>query len=371
MRRRRVGDLFEQVASLGNLFAAAKKALRGRGLEMPAVAFAADLETEVVALAHELRSASYRPGAYHYFEIFEPKRRLVAAAPFRDRVVHHAICRVIEPIWERRFIADNYACRPGKGTHAAMRRARVLARQHPWALSCDIQQYFPSVSHEVLMSTITRVIADERLLRLIRLILASHVSAAGGCGREVRPECELGGACGGTGLPIGNLTSQFFANVMLDPFDHFVTEVVRPSGYVRYMDDFLVFGQSRGELRAIGTRLRDRLAGLELAIHPDKYRLIRTASGVDFVGFTVFADGRIRLREKSLKNFRRRYRRLLAGVQRGHVKPASVTASVKSWVAHARHAHSEPLRAALLGRPRKSGITGSEQAGRGGGRSGA
>jgi hypothetical protein len=123
MRRRRFGDLFKQVASLGNLFAAAKKALRGRGLKMPAVAFAADLETEVVALSHELRSGSYRPGAYHYFEIFEPKRRLVAAAPFRDRVVHHAICRVIEPIWERRFIADNYACRPGKGTHAAMRRA--------------------------------------------------------------------------------------------------------------------------------------------------------------------------------------------------------------------------------------------------------
>jgi RNA-directed DNA polymerase len=371
MRRRRFGDLFERVASLGNLFAAAKKALRGRGLKMPAVAFAADLETEVVALSYELRSGSYRPGAYHYFEIFEPKRRLVAAAPFRDRVVHHAICRVIEPIWERRFIADNYACRPGKGTHAAMRRARAFARHHPWALSCDIQRYFPSVSHSVLMSTITRVIADERLLRLIRLILASHVPAAGGCGGEVRPECEPGGGCGGTGLPIGNLTSQFFANVMLDPFDHFVTEVVRPSGYVRYMDDFVVFGESRAELRATGRRLRDRLAGLELAIHPDKYQLGRTASGVDFVGFRVFADGRIRLREKSLKNFRRRYRRLLAGVQRGHVKPASVTASVKSWVAHARHAHSEPLRAALLGSPRRSGVAGSEQAGRGGGRSGA
>jgi hypothetical protein len=221
------------------------------------------------------------------------------------------------------------------------------------------------------MSTLTRVIADERLLALIRLILASHVSATDGSGGQVAPEGESGSLAGGTGLPIGNLTSQFFANVMLDPFDHFVTEVVRPGGYVRYMDDFLLFGASRGHLRELGEQVRDRLAGLELAIHPDKYRLGRTASGVDFVGFTVFADGRIRLREKSLKNFRRRYRRLLAGVQRGHVKPASVTASVKSWVAHARHAHSEPLRAALLGRPRRSGITVSEQAGRGGGRSGA
>lgn len=371
MRRRRFGDLFERVASLGNLLAAAKKALRGRGLKMPAVAFAADLETEVVALSHELRSGSYRPGTYHYFEIFEPKRRLVAAAPFRDRVVHHAICRVIEPIWERRFIAHTYACRPGKGTHAAMRRARVLAGQHPWALSCDIQRYFPSVRHEVLMGTIARVIADERLLSLIRLIVASHAPAADGAGGKIAPEGDGGSVAGGRGLPIGNLTSQFFANVMLDPFDHFVTEVVRPGGYVRYMDDFVVFGQSRAELRAIGERLRDRLAGLKLVIHPDKYRLTRTAFGVDFVGFTVCADGRIRLREKSLKNFRRRYRRLLAGVTRGHVKPASVTASVKSWVAHARHAHSEPLRAALLGRPRRSGMAIEQQGASGGGRSGA
>jgi hypothetical protein len=279
MRRLRFGDLFEQVASLGNLFAAAKKALRGRGLKMPGVAFAADLETEVVALSHELRSGSYRPGTYHYFEIFEPKRRTVAAAPFRDRVLHHAICRVIEPICERRFIADNYACRPGKGTHAALRRARVLARRYPWALSCDIQRYFPSVSHEVLMRTITRLIADERLLSLIRLILASHVPAADGAGGEVAPDGESGSLAGGKGLPIGNLTSQFLANVMLDPFDHFVTEVVRPGGYVRSMDDFLVFGQSREELRVIGERLRDRLAGLELVIHPDKYRALTHGLG--------------------------------------------------------------------------------------------
>jgi hypothetical protein len=229
----------------------------------------------------------------------------------------------------------------------------------------------PSVSHEVLMSTIARVIADERLFSLIRLIVASHAPATDGPERQTRPEDEWESPGGGTGLPIGNLTSQFFANVMLDPFDHFVTEVVRPGGYVRYMDDFLVFGQSRAELRAVGERLRDRLAGLELVIHPDKYRLTRTASGVDFVGFTVCADGRIRLREKSLKNFRRRYRRLLAGVTRGHVKPASVTASVKRWVAHARHAHSEPLRAALLGKPRGSGMAVTQRGARGGGRSGA
>jgi hypothetical protein len=133
------------------------------------------------------------------------------------------------------------------------------------------------------------------------------------------------------------------------------------------MDDFLVFGESREQLRAIGRQVRDRLEALELDIHPDKYRLGRTRDGVDFVGYTMFAEGRIRLREKSLKNFRRRYRRLLAGVKRGHVKPAAVTASVKSWVAHARHAHSEPLRADLLGRPRWSGTSVGREADQGGG----
>jgi len=162
-RRKRYDGLFDRVASLENLFAAAKKALRGRGLKMPAAGFAADLETQVVSLRRGLLSGAYRPAAYHYFEICEPKRRVVAAAPFRDRVLHQAVCRVIEPLWERRFISDSYACRQGKGTHAAMRRASRLARQWPWALACDVQRYFPSVSHDVLMNTIGRVIADPRL----------------------------------------------------------------------------------------------------------------------------------------------------------------------------------------------------------------
>lgn len=358
MRRHRHGGLFDRVTSIPNLFSAARKALRGRGSRMPGAAFLADLETEVVALSHEMRSRTYRPGAYHYFEIHEPKRRIVAAAPFRDRVVHHAICRILEPIWERRFVADSFACRTGKGTHAGMRRALSMARRHPWVMGCDIRRYFPSVNHAVLLATICRVVADQRLIDLVRLILESHSQVEGAVH-------EAGEA--GRGLPIGNLTSQFLANVMLDPFDHFVTESVRPGGYVRYMDDFLIFGDSRGQLREFGRRVREQLALLDLEIHPDKYRLVRSRDGVDFVGFTVFADGRVRLRERSLKNFRRRYRHLLASVRRGQARPAEVTASVRSWVAHARHAHSEPLRTALLGDPRRSRIGTSGTVGRGGG----
>ncbi len=349
MRRRRFGNLFREVASLENLFAAAGKALRGRSLRMPAAGFLANLEWEVVTLHRELCNDTYGPGDYNYFEITEPKRRVVAAAPFRDRVVHHAICRVIEPLWERRFIRDNYACRPGKGTHAALRRASKLAQRFEWALCCDVRRYFPSISHGVLLAALGRVIADERLMKLLRRILASHQQEESGplADAEARHVTDVG-------LPIGNLTSQFFANVMLDPLDHYVTEQLRAGGYVRYMDDFLVFGDSRGDLRAMGKRIKKKLETLQLEIHPDKYRLVRTRHGVDFVGFSVFSDGRVRLREKSVKNFRRRYQSLLWKTHQGHVKPSAVTASVKSWVAHARHAQSEPLRSALLRKPRRS-----------------
>ena len=144
-----------------------------------------------------------------------------------------------------------------------MRRARSLAKNHPWALCCDIRRYFPSISHAVLLNTIGRVIADPQLIALVQLILNSHSeNGLPGLGERT--------ATPGRGLPIGNLTSQFFANVMLDPFDHFVTEVLRPGGYVRYMDDFLLFGESRGQLREMGRQVRQWLASLELEIHPDR-----------------------------------------------------------------------------------------------------
>ena len=159
--------LFERICSLENLIAAAKAALRGKRTRMPGAAFLADFEKEVFGLHDELWAGTYRHGGYTYFTIYEPKERVVAAAPFRDRVVHHAIVRVIEPIFEKRFIEDSFACRRGKGTHAAMRRAAHFARRFPYALKCDVRKYFPSIDHAVLLGLLRRVIADERLLGLI------------------------------------------------------------------------------------------------------------------------------------------------------------------------------------------------------------
>lgn len=214
---------------------------------MPGAAFLGELEHEVVALHHELRSGRYRPGPYHYFEIHEPKPRIVACAPFRDRVVHHAIVRVLEPLFEPRFIEDSYACRKARGVHAALRRAAGFTRGFAFALECDVRRYFASIDHEILLEQVARVVADARLLALLRQIVGSH---ADGEAPDWRGPGLFDGRFRRHGLPIGNLTSQFLANVYLSPLDHFVKHALRARGYVRYMDDFLLFANDRATLRS-------------------------------------------------------------------------------------------------------------------------
>ncbi|TWT46789.1 reverse transcriptase/maturase family protein [Botrimarina hoheduenensis] len=338
--------LFDRVVSAGNLLGAARDALRGKRSRRPGAEFLLDLETELFALRDELASGAYRPSPYHYFTIHEPKERLIAAAPFRDRVVHHAVVRVIQPLFESRFIEDSYASRPGKGTHAAMRRASGFAQRFRYALKCDVRRYFPSIDHQLLLGLVERVIGDRRLLELIATIVDSHHDAVdqewprGGDLFDVRLRKR--------GLPIGNLTSQFLANVYLNPLDHFVKHALRVKGYVRYLDDFLLFGDDRAELKRHSSAVQERLRSLRLVIHPDKHRLCPTELGVDFAGFVVFANGRIKLRNSTVRRYRDRYRRMRWETRHRGRETAELTQSVKAWVAHAAHAQSVGLRRAVL-----------------------
>ena len=335
------------MASFENVLAAAREALRGKRGRMPGAAFLGELEHEVVSLHHELRSGRYRPGPYHYFEIHEPKLRVVACAPFRDRVVHHAIVRVLEPLFEPRFIEDSYACRKARGVHAAMRRAAGFARGFAFALECDVRRYFASIDHEIVLEQLARVVADERLLSLLHEVVSSH---ADGEAPDWRGPDLFDGHFRRHGLPIGNLTSQFLANVYLSPLDHFVKHALRARGYVRYMDDFLLFADDRATLRSWKTAVTAKLAELRLTMHPDKVRLRPTPLGVDFVGFVVFRDGRVRVRRASVRRFERRYRRRRWEVERNGADAAALTESVRSWVAHVSHARSRELRRAVLSR---------------------
>ena len=343
---KRYKQLWGQVTSLENLMEAACAALRGKRSKASGAAFFAHWETEVVKLEREFREGIYEPGAYHYFKISEPKQREIAAAPFRDRVVHHALVRVLEPLFEPRFIEDSYACRKGRGNHAGMRRALHFSQKYSKVLKCDIRRYFPSIRHDLMLEKIARVVGDEKVMALIRQILGSHV-------QKVENVWPLGGDLFDVremryGLPIGNLTSQFFANIFLDGFDHFVKQDLRVKGYVRYVDDFLLFGESRKNLGEIGRRCREYLTGQGLEIHPDKYRMCSTEDGVDFCGFVVRADGRVKIRGAGVRRFQRRVKRLRHEAGRGVIEWADVGSSVKAWAAHADHAQSWRLRCKVL-----------------------
>ncbi|NJN98903.1 MAG: hypothetical protein HC875_34820, partial [Anaerolineales bacterium] len=196
------------------------------------------------------------------FFIYEPKRRLVSAAPFRDRVVHHALCRVIEPIWEARFISTSFACRVGKGTHKALDQAHAWVRQYRYAFQGDIVKYFPSIDHQILRSLLAHHIADRQTMGLIDVILESGAGLlADEYPMTYFPGDDLFAATRPRGLPIGNLTSQFWANVYLHPLDMFVKQELRCPAYVRYMDDFVLFSDDKAQLRQWSAAVRDFLAG--------------------------------------------------------------------------------------------------------------
>jgi RNA-directed DNA polymerase len=228
------------ITSFDNLYLAFKNAARGKRKRPDVAAFEYNLEENLLDLQDELQSRTYTPGPYYSFRIYDPKPRLISAAPFRDRVVHHALCQVIEPLFERRFIHDSYACRVGKGTHAALDRAQRFAQCYPYVLKCDLEQFFPSIDHAILRAQLARVIADRTVLWLIDQILASGAEVHKA---DYAPRCfpgdDLFALARPRGLPIGNLTSQFWANVYLNPLDHFVKRELKCRGYVRYVDDLV------------------------------------------------------------------------------------------------------------------------------------
>jgi RNA-directed DNA polymerase len=189
-----------------------------------------------------LTDGTYCPGPYHNFFINEPKRRKISAAPFRDRIVHHAVVRVLEPVFEPRFIFDSYVRRRGKGTHAALERAQHFLRRHRYYLKTDIVRFYPNVDHGLLLGVLERRVGDRHDPRLKE----GHLG--GGSDAELFPWDDLSGVLRSKELPIGNLTSQFFSNVLLDQVDHLAKEVLHVPAYVRYADDLVLFGDDKSEL---------------------------------------------------------------------------------------------------------------------------
>jgi retron-type reverse transcriptase len=340
---------FEALCTWENLLTASAKAAKGKRGRGDVAAWEHRLEDNILGLQASLRAGDYRPGPYASFAIHEPKRRLISAAPFRDRVVHHALCNVIEPAFERGFVADSYANRIGKGTHRALDAVQRLARRHTYVLQGDVRQFFPSIDHAVLRDALARKIGDAHVLRLIDVILAGGQHVTGGEYEMVYfPGDDLLAAARARGLPIGNLTSQFWANVYLSTFDHFVKRELRVAGYVRYVDDFVLFADDAARLWRCRQAIVDRLTELRLTIHPGAH-VRPVAEGIPFLGFVVFTHRR-RLKRRKAIHFARCLRGLAKAVEAGEVPVARLSASVLGWVNHARHGNTVGLRKAVLRR---------------------
>ncbi len=342
-------NLYPQVYSFGNLYHAFRQARLGKRDRVAVADFEFDLEINLALLSRQLREQTYTPGPYTNFYIREPKRRLISAAPFCDRVVHHALCQVIEPIWEARFIHHSYACRIGKGTHKALDQAQHWVQQYRYALHGDIVKYFPAIDHAILRTLLARRLADPGAMWLIDQILAGSVGVtAAESPQAYFPGDDLFAITRPRGLPIGNLTSQFWANVYLHELDSFVKHTLRCGPYLRYMDDFVLFSNDKKELRRFQTAIQHFLAGqLRLILHPVKTRLFPTHTGLDFCGFSLFPTHR-RLRRSSVRRFIHRFRRQRIAYTNGLLSLEDIHLSVRSWIAHAAHGDTWRLRDRLF-----------------------
>ncbi len=345
---RQVTGCYADVYRWDNLYAAYLQAARGKRGRGPAARFEYRLEDNLVRLQEQLATHSYRPGAYAHFFIHEPKRRLISAAPFRDRVVHHALCNIIEPAFEASFIPHSYANRMGKGTHRCLDACQGWMQRYRYVLQCDLRQYFPSIDHRILQRTLDRRIQDGDLRRLIALILRSGAGAlAGEYDMVYFADDDLFAINRPRGLPIGNLTSQFWANCYLNEFDHFVTRELGCPAYLRFVDDFLLFADDKRTLWAWKQAVKARLAALRLTLHEGSAQVRPTTEGVRFLGFVVFPTHRRLLRRKGI-HYWRRFHHLLTDYRSQRAKRPRLDASLRGWVNHVRYANTWGLRRALV-----------------------
>jgi retron-type reverse transcriptase len=343
-----IRNLFPRVCDYENIYLAYRKARRGKRTKPGVASFERIQEEELLTIQEELLQKTYKPGKYHSFYIHDPKTRLISAAPFRDRVVHHALINVIEPTWEPKFIYDCYANRVGKGTHRAIDRCQQFARRYRYCLQCDVKQFFPSIDHAILRSILVSPVRDEQILWLCDQILSSGVGVLSEAYDMVYfPGDDLFAPLRPRGLPIGNLTSQFWANVYLYPLDQFVKRELKCTGYLRYVDDFLLFSDHKSQLWEWRGAVIEKLAELRLTLHARRAQVFPTSTGIPFLGFQIFPTHRLVKRRKVVQ-FRRKLRTLVREYRNDELLLDTLQASIQGWVNHVRYADSWGLRRSML-----------------------
>jgi len=334
---KRTGNLFSKIIAYENLWKAAGRASRGKKNKQVVATFNYRLPENILSLQQELSDENYQCSNYFIFEIFDPKRRWIVVSDYRDRVVHHALCNVIAPHMENKFIFDSYANRKGKGTHRGVKRYQLFCRNYKYVLNCDIVKFFPSIDREVMKNKIEGIIKCPLTLRLCQKIIDSAPA-----GENVSYYPDIYNKDRTSGLPIGNLTSQHFCNVYLNDFDHFVKEKLRCKGYLRYVDDFSLFSNSKTELNEWKTAISEVLKPLYLILHRDKTQIRPCHIGNTFLGYRIF-PGLIRLDGKKGRLWIKRIKQKRRLYKAGELSWQEVRTSIISWIAHTKHADSDAL----------------------------
>ncbi len=327
--------LYERLCSYSNLELAFIKARTGKTQKQDVVEFESNLKDNLLQLQCELQFLSYNPKPLKTFIIHDPKTRKISKSDFRDRIVHHALCNIIEPMFEKSFIYDSYANRIGKGAFKAIERFEEFSRKEShnyckatYVLKADIKHYFENVNHFTLLKILQKHIQDQKVMLLIKIILSNYSKEKG--------------------MPLGNLTSQFFANVYLNELDQFIKHKLKAKYYIRYVDDFVIIHNSKEVLEKFKLELNWFLnENLALQLHPDKSRIIFLSRGIEFLGFTVFPYYCL-LKKKNLKKFKRKLKEISLLYDNKTIDYDVVYDFMEGWCAYAKHANTYKLRQKIL-----------------------
>ena len=318
-------NLWEKIIDFENIFLAFKEARKGKRYKNEVLEFSNDLESNLISIQNELIWDKWKPGRWREFFVYDPKKRLIQAPPFKDRVVHHALVRIIEPLFERKFIYDSYACRGGKGTHKAMKRCvkflRIIKRNHGkvYVLKADISKYFPSINRNMLTQIIQRTIRCKKTLKLIEKII------------NIDNEPK--------GIPIGALTSQLFANIYLDRLDYFVKDFLGVKYYIRYMDDFVILSHDKNYLKELYIEINNFLEfELNLKLNP-KTNIFPYKQGINFCGYRIWPT-HILPRKRNIKKMRKRLKYLSKLYRKRKITLNEFKSSLMSYLGYLKHCNS-------------------------------
>lgn len=336
-------NLYFAICSYQNLMNAYKKARKKKTKKDYVLEFEKNLKENLLLLQTELLLHSYRPKPLKTFIIRDPKTRKISKSDFRDRIVHHALCNIIEPIFEKSFIYDSYANRTGKGVLKAIKRFEKFSRKvsrnnhhNAYVLKADIKKYFENVNHDILINILQKKISDKKVIFLIKTILSNYKISTVNFDRK------------NTGMPLGNLTSQFFANVYLNELDYFAKQKLSAKYYIRYVDDFVIFNNDCNILECNKTNISVFLnKNLKISLHPDKSRVINLIRGVEFLGMKIFPKHKI-LKRKNIRKFKRKLDLMTNLYSTKIISYDEIYDFVEGWTAYSKNADTYNLRTIII-----------------------